>query len=111
MSARSNRPNKPTKQKQPPPTVRGVGAESPKKPAPNKATPPRPAKKQDVEDIDRADSEGMAQPQAVSVKRKSAAAAPPVRIAATKRGKELAATLSAAKSRAVVQKLAAKRRK
>ena len=42
-----------------------------KKPAANKARPPRPAKKRDVEDIDRADSEGMAQPQGVPPKRKN----------------------------------------
>jgi len=35
-----------------------------KKPAPNKAKPPRPVKNRDDQDIDRADSEGMAQPQA-----------------------------------------------
>ena len=40
----------------------------PKKPAPNKANPPRPTKKQDVKDIDRADSEGMAQPQGLEAK-------------------------------------------
>jgi hypothetical protein len=39
-----------------------------KQPAPNKAKPPRPKKIQDVEDIERADSEGMAQPQAIPAK-------------------------------------------
>lgn len=38
-------------------------AEPKKKPAPNKARPPRPTKKRDVADIERADDEGMAQPQ------------------------------------------------
>ncbi|MCE9547000.1 MAG: hypothetical protein K8T25_16115 [Planctomycetia bacterium] len=45
-----------------------------KKPAPNKAKPPRPAKKQDVLDIDRADSEGMAQPQEQKPQKKIVAA-------------------------------------
>jgi hypothetical protein len=50
-----------------------TGASRPKKPAANKAKPPRPKKKQDVADIDRADSEGMAQPQSMrSNKRRSA---------------------------------------
>jgi hypothetical protein len=41
-----------------------------KKPAPNKAKPPRPAKKQDVVDIEQADAEGMAQPQGLPAKPK-----------------------------------------
>lgn len=46
----------------------------PKKPAPNKAKPPRPTKTQDVKDIERADSEGMAQPQGLEVTAKNPAA-------------------------------------
>lgn len=33
------------------------------KPAPNKARPPQPVTKRDTQDVDRADAEGMAQPQ------------------------------------------------
>jgi hypothetical protein len=44
-------------------------AELTKKPAPNKARPPCPKKKQDVADIERADSEGMAQPQGQPLKK------------------------------------------
>lgn len=39
------------------------GPAQPLKPAPNKAMPPKPSNPQDVEDIERSDSEGMAQPQ------------------------------------------------
>jgi hypothetical protein len=45
-----------------------------KKPAPNRAKPPRPKKKQDVQDIERADSEGMAQPQGIKPTKKRPAA-------------------------------------
>src|SRR5262245_42680297 len=40
------------------------------KPAPNKAEPPKPAKTRDAEDIERADSEGMAQPQGTKPKKR-----------------------------------------
>ena len=43
---------------------------STKKPAPNKATPPRPVTKRDTQDVERADSEGMAQPQGKNPPRK-----------------------------------------
>jgi hypothetical protein len=49
-----------------------TGIASKKKPAANKAKPPRPVKKQDVADIDRADSEGMAQPQGLPPKKRQA---------------------------------------
>ena len=48
-----------------------TGAKPKSKPAPNKAKPARPKKKQDVE---RADSEGMAQPQGIKPKKKDPAA-------------------------------------
>jgi len=54
------------------------------KPAPNKARPPRPTKKWDAADIDRADSEGMAQPQGTAALRKS----PPKKRAAQAGGKK-----------------------
>jgi len=38
---------------------------TPTKPAANTAQPPKPVKKQDIVDIERADSEGMAPPQAL----------------------------------------------
>jgi hypothetical protein len=48
-----------------------TGTSAPKKkPAPNKAKPPRPTKKRDVADIERADDEGMAQPQGLPPKKK-----------------------------------------
>jgi hypothetical protein len=53
-----------------------VPAAVPTKPAANKARPPRPVKKQDVKDIDRADSEGMGQPQGLPPKKNPATAAP-----------------------------------
>jgi hypothetical protein len=40
------------------------------KPAPNQARPSRPKKAQDVQDIERADSEGMAQPQGLPAETK-----------------------------------------
>ena len=61
---------------------------------PNKANPPRPAKKQDIKDIDRADAEGMAQPQGLPANRKNSAAV----------------TLSPAKRKAITKKTAGKRR-
>jgi len=50
-------------------------AAEPTKPAANKAKPPKPVKKQDVKDIDRADDEGMGQPQGISPQKKPAAVA------------------------------------
>jgi hypothetical protein len=50
---------------------RATGTPKPVKPAPNKAKPPKPVKAKDVQDIERADSEGMAQPQGLpAVKKK-----------------------------------------
>ena len=55
-------------------SVKGLPGVDPSKiqPAPNKAKPPRPVKKRDVQDIDRADSEGMAQPQGLPPKKRAA---------------------------------------
>ncbi|HEY2892910.1 MAG TPA: hypothetical protein VGJ16_01810, partial [Pirellulales bacterium] len=49
-----------------------TGSAPKKKPAPNKAKPARPAKKRDVADIERADSEGMAQPQGTRTRKRPA---------------------------------------
>ena len=49
-----------------------TGVAPKKKPAPNKAKPPRSAKKWDVQDIERADSAGMAQPQGIPSKKRPA---------------------------------------
>ena len=80
-----------------------------KKPAANKARPPRPAKKRDVEDIDRADSEGMGQPQGMPPKRKNPAAVALGKLGGAKGGKARAAKLSPAKRKAIAKKAAAKR--
>ena len=58
----------------------------PTKPAANKAKPPRPVKKQDVKDIERADSEGMGQPQGMPPASKPKAGVK--KAAATRRGKK-----------------------
>jgi hypothetical protein len=84
-------------------------AEPPKKPADNKAKPPRPAKKRDVQDIDRADSEGMAQPQGVPPKKKNPAAVALGKLGGRKGGKARAAALTPAKRKAIAKKAAAKR--
>ena len=47
-----------------------TGASKSVKPAPNKAKPPKPKKTKVVQDIERADSEGMAQPQGLPPKKK-----------------------------------------
>lgn len=79
------------------------------KPAANKAKPPRPVKKQDVEDIEQADAEGMAQPQGVPPKEKNPAAVALGRLGGLKGGKARAAKLSPAKRKAIAKKAAAKR--
>ena len=84
-------------------------AEPPKKPAANKAKPPRPVKKQDVKDIEQADSEGMAQPQGVPPPEKNPAAVSLGRLGGLKGGKARAAKLSPAKRKAIAKKAAAKR--
>jgi hypothetical protein len=84
-------------------------AESAKKPAANKAKPPRPVKKRDVQDIDRADSEGMAQPQGVPPKKKNPAAVTLGKLSGLKGGKARAAALNPAKRKAIAKKAAAKR--
>ena len=67
-------------------------------------TPPRPKGKQDAADIDRADGEGMAQPQ-----EKNPAAVALGRLGGLKGGKARAAKLSPAKRKAIAKKAAAKR--
>jgi hypothetical protein len=68
-----------------------TGVSTPKKKAaPNKAKPPRPTKKRDVADIERADDEGMAQPQGRSPKKrpakKAAKAKDPAAVALGRKG-------------------------
>ncbi len=84
-------------------------AEPKKKPAPNKAKPPRPKRRQDVADIDRADSEGMAQPQAEPVKKKNPAAVALGRLGGAKGGKARAESLTPAQRKAIAKKAAAAR--
>ena len=84
-------------------------AEPPKKPAANKARPPRPVKKQDVQDIDRADSEGMAQPQGLPAKKKNPAAVALGKLGGLKGGNARAAKLSPAKRKAIAKKAAQSR--
>ncbi len=67
---------KPTQPKRKSGPVAPSNETMPKKPAANKAQPPKPAKKRDEKDIDRADSEGMAQPQGRPAKSKSTPVAP-----------------------------------
>ena len=83
--------------------------EPPVKPAPNKAKPPRPKKKQDVDDIDRADSEGMAQPQGLVPQEKNPAAVALGRLGGLKGGKARAEKLTPGKRKAIAKKAAAKR--
>jgi hypothetical protein len=110
MPKRSSKPQKDTQQ-----LARSVldaiapDAEPPKKPAANKAKPPRPVKKRDVQDIDRADSEGMGQPQGLPPKKKNPAAVALGKLGGLKGGKARAASLSAARRRAIAKKAAAKR--
>ena len=84
-------------------------AEPPKKPAANKAKPPRPVKKRDDQDIDRADSEGMGQPQGLPPKKKNPAAVALGKLGGLKGGKARAAKLSPAKRKAIAKKAAASR--
>ena len=86
-----------------------VPKDEPVKPSANKAKPPRPAKKQDVTDIDRADSEGMAQPQGMDAPPKNPAAVALGRLGGLKGGKSRAATLTPAKRKAIAKAAAAKR--
>jgi len=81
----------------------------PRKPAANKAKPPRPKKKQDVLDLDRADSEGMGQPQAKPPKEKNPAAVALGRLGGKVGGKVRAASLTPAKRKEIAKKAAAKR--
>jgi len=67
-------------------------------------------KKQDVEDIEQADTEGMAQPQGVPPPaEKNPAAVALGRLGGLKGGKARAAKLSPTKRRAIAKKAAAKR--
>lgn len=84
-------------------------AEPQKKPAPNKAKPPRPKKKQDVRDVERADSEGMAQPQGVKPKKKDPAAVSLGRKGGLKGGPARAAKLTKAQLSASARKAAQSR--
>src|SRR5687768_3055385 len=68
-------------------------AEPATKPAPNKARPPRPVKTQDAEDIEQADSEGMAQPQGLPPPKKNPAAVALGRLGGLKGGAARAKTL------------------
>ena len=81
----------------------------PKKPAANKARPPRPTKKRDVRDIERADSEGMAQQQGVEPKPKNPAAVALGKLGGAKGGKARAEKLSAARRKAIAKKAASAR--
>jgi hypothetical protein len=85
-----------------------VPAAAPTKPAANKAKPPRPAKKQDVKDIERADSEGMGQAQGVPPEKKPAAATPG-RPGGLKGGKAPAQSPATAKPKPTAKKPAPKR--
>jgi len=80
----------------------------PTKPAANKAKPPRPAKRQDAKDIDRADSEGMGQPQGVTPEKNPAAVALG-RLGGMKGGKARADKLSAKRRSEIARKAAQKR--
>jgi hypothetical protein len=84
-------------------------AEPKKKPAANKARPPRPKKKQDVADIERADSEGMAQPQGDPPRKKNPAAVALGKLGGLQGGKARAKSLSPAKRKAIAKKAAAVR--
>lgn len=107
-------PKRSSKQKDTPQLARGVPDAvvpdaAPVKPAPNKAKPPRPTKKRDASDIDRADSEGMAQPQGMAPPTKNPAAVALGRLGGLKGGKARAANLTPAKRKAIAKKAAAKR--
>jgi hypothetical protein len=112
------RPSKPRKQKDTQQPARSTlhkiapDAEpaKPKKAAPNKAKPPRPAKKRDPTDIERADSEGIAQLQGkLPTKQKNPAAVALGRLGGIKGGTARAAALTPAKRKAIAKKAAAAR--
>ncbi len=75
---------------------RATGAATPKKSAANKAKPPKPKKKQDVGDIERADSEGIAQPRGIKPRKTDPAAVSLGRKGGLKGGKARAAKLTKA---------------
>ena|ERR1700736_5410972 len=74
-----------------------------------KAKPPRPPKKQDAADVDRAESEGMAQPQSQRPKKKNPAAVALGRLGGAKGGKARAAKLTPEKRAEIAKKAAAAR--
>jgi len=76
------------------------------KPAPE---PRRPKRKQDAADIDRADGEGMAQPQGKEPAKKNPAAVALGRLGGLKGGKARAEKLTATKRRLIAKKAAAAR--
>jgi len=76
--------------------------------APKSKKPARPTKKQDASDIDRADSEGMAQPQGTPTKKNPAAVALG-RLGGLKGGKARAEKLTAKKRSEIAKKAAAAR--
>ena len=75
---------------------------------PAKKKPARPVKKQDSADVDRADAEGMAQPQGTAPEKNPAAVALG-RLGGLKGGKARAAKLTAKKRSEIAKKAAAKR--
>ncbi len=72
----------------------------------SKKKPARPAKKDDASDVDRADSEGMAQPQSGSTEGKNPAAVALGRLGGAKGGPARAAKLSARKRSEIAKKAA-----
>jgi hypothetical protein len=73
---------------------------------PKKRKPPRPAKKRDAADVDRADSEGMGQPQGRPPKEKNPAAVALGKLGGLKGGKARAESLTPAKRKAIAKKAA-----
>jgi hypothetical protein len=73
---------------------------------PKAKKPARPAKKQDAADIDRAESEGMGQPQGTTEPDKNPAAVALGRLGGLKGGKARAAKLTAKKRSAIAKKAA-----
>jgi hypothetical protein len=76
---------------------------------PKKTKPARPAKKADAAEIDRAESEGMAQPQGLPAKPKNPAAVALGKLGGLKGGKARAEKLSARKRAEIARKAAVAR--
>jgi hypothetical protein len=88
---------------------RVLGAVAPEA-VPPKKKPPRPAKKKDAEAVDRAEGEGMAQPQGIPAEsEKNPAAVALGRLGGLKGGKARAAKLTPAKRKAIAKKAATAR--